>query len=146
MINVIDSFSGDYFFLSNFYPSEIVVGNSVFATAEHLFQSFKCKNNADKAQFSKDYRLTAGQAKRAGRSVALRDDWELNKDDFMRTTLLLKFSPGSELSKMLIKTGNSTLIEGNTWKDTYWGVCDGMGHNNLGRILMEIRFDLNAGK
>ena len=31
------------------------------------------------------------------------------------------------------------LVEGNTWNDTLWGVCEGKGRNILGIILMEIR-------
>jgi len=28
---------------------------------------------------------------------------------------------------------------GNHWGDRYWGVCDGKGENNLGKIQMGIR-------
>jgi predicted NAD-dependent protein-ADP-ribosyltransferase YbiA (DUF1768 family) len=31
------------------------------------------------------------------------------------------------------------LIEGNWWGDTYWGVCNGVGENHLGKLLMKIR-------
>lgn len=47
-----------------------------------------------------------------------------------------------ELKKKLLKTKNATLIEGNTWGDVYWGVCNGVGENNLGKILMETRAKL----
>ena len=36
-------------------------------------------------------------------------------------------------------TNNEELIEGNTWNDTYWGVCNGRGQNHLGKILMKVR-------
>ena len=42
------------------------------------------------------------------------------------------------LSK-LEDTNGKELIEGNPWKDTLWGVCEGKGRNILGIILMEIR-------
>lgn len=38
------------------------------------------------------------------------------------------------------------LIEGNYWHDTYWGVCEGVGENHLGKLLMEIRNELYIGK
>ena len=44
---------------------------------------------------------------------------------------------------MLIKTGNTELIEGNFWGDTFWGICDGVGENNLGKILMRVRKELS---
>lgn len=31
------------------------------------------------------------------------------------------------------------IIEVNNWGDTYWGVCNGIGDNHLGKILMKIR-------
>ena len=36
-------------------------------------------------------------------------------------------------------TEDAELIEGNWWKDTYWGICDGVGENRLGQMLMWIR-------
>ena len=56
----------------------------------------------------------------------------------MRTCLIEKFSD-PVLRDKLMATGNCQLIEGNTWGDRYWGVCDGVGQNHLGRLLMEIR-------
>lgn len=31
------------------------------------------------------------------------------------------------------------VYKGNYWKDTYWGVCNGVGENHLGKLLMKIR-------
>ena len=52
-----------------------------------------------------------------------------------------KFSK-SPFKEMLLSTGEEELIEGNTWNDRFWGVCDGMGENNLGKILMAVRESL----
>lgn len=41
--------------------------------------------------------------------------------------------------KKLLATENALLVEGNTWNDTYWGVCNGVGKNTLGQLLMKIR-------
>ena len=46
------------------------------------------------------------------------------------------------MSNKLLGTGDTYLEEGNTWNDTFWGVCNGVGENNLGRILMEVREEL----
>lgn len=37
------------------------------------------------------------------------------------------------------------IVEENSWRDTYWGVCKGVGENHLGKILMKIRDELIAG-
>ena len=82
---------------------------------------------------------TPGQAKRMGRTVQLRPDWEESKYKIMKEGLLLKFLTHKDLAKKLIETEDAWLIEGNWWGDTYWGVCNGVGHNMLGNLLMEIR-------
>lgn len=69
----------------------------------------------------------------------MRDDWDLIKDDVMYEVCLSKFLKNPILLQKLIDTGNEELVEGNTWGDRYWGVCDGVGKNHLGKILMRLR-------
>jgi predicted NAD-dependent protein-ADP-ribosyltransferase YbiA (DUF1768 family) len=78
----------------------------------------------------------------AGQKVTLRKDWEGVKIQVMRDVLRLKFAnPG--LRDRLLETGDRELIEGNTWGDTFWGVCRGSGKNWLGQLLMELRGELS---
>ena len=44
-----------------------------------------------------------------------------------------------QLADWLLETGDEELVEGNTWSDTTWGVCNGVGENKLGRLLMIVR-------
>lgn len=67
-----------------------------------------------------------------------REDWALVKRDIMLDILRLKFATPFMRDK-LNATGERPLVEGNTWGDTYWGVCRGRGENHLGKILMQIR-------
>ena len=90
--------------------------------------------------------LDPSSAKRKGRRVKLRDDWEEVKDQIMYEIVLNKFSQNEELRKKLIATGDEYLEEGNTWHDTYWGVCNGKGKNKLGKILMQVREELKLDK
>jgi len=62
----------------------------------------------------------------------------------MREILTERFKVGTTLAQQLIATGNAKLEEGNWWGDTFWGTCNGKGQNWLGKILMEIRNQLNA--
>jgi predicted NAD-dependent protein-ADP-ribosyltransferase YbiA (DUF1768 family) len=55
-----------------------------------------------------------------------------------------KFSKDPVLRQRLLDTGDQDLVEGNTWGDTFWGVCRGQGSNWLGRILMDVRAELNG--
>lgn len=50
-----------------------------------------------------------------------------------------KFLQNPVLMQKLIKTKDAKLIEGNTWGDRYWGMCNGVGENKLGEILMMVR-------
>lgn len=76
-----------------------------------------------------------------GETVTMRPDWD--KIKFMTQILETKFSH-PEMQELLLKTGNTKLIEGNWWHDTFWGVDihTGIGLNWLGVILMRIRRDL----
>ncbi len=61
----------------------------------------------------------------------------------MAELLLQKFE-NPDLAEQLLVTDEKYLVEGNTWNDTLWGVCNGRGRNLLGIMLMEIRERLRA--
>jgi hypothetical protein len=54
------------------------------------------------------------------------------------------FKEWSDLRQILLDTGNQELIEGNNHNDRYWGVCNGVGENWLGKILMLVRDELKG--
>ena len=83
--------------------------------------------------------MNAKQAKIFGKKVKLRDDWEDVKKYWMLNVVYAKFSQNVELREMLLETEDAYLEEGNTWGDTYWGTVNGIGENNLGKILMGVR-------
>lgn len=84
---------------------------------------------------------TPAIAKKLGRKVELRKDWESIKLDVMYELLCDKFDI-PELQQLLLDTGDAKLIEGNHWQDCFYGVCDGKGLNHLGKILMRIRSEI----
>lgn len=130
----VSEFRGEYAFLSNFYETDIYCWGFKYRNAEAAFQAMK-----DPLQASLFVELDAKAAKRLGRKVCLRKNWEQLKEEFMFTVCFAKFMQNPELGEKLVATGNKTLIEGNTWGDTEWGVCNGNGKNLLGNILMRIR-------
>jgi len=135
----IDSFRGQYFFLSNFYQIDVEYDGFVFKNNEAAFQAMKALDRGKRAEFSN---LDPSSAKRKGRSVKLRKDWEEVKDQLMYEVCMSKFNQNEFLKEKLLKTGNAELIEGNDWGDIYWGVSNGRGQNKLGKILMRIREEL----
>jgi N-glycosidase YbiA len=136
---MIDRFTGDFAFLSNFHPSPVVYNGVGYPTVEHAYQAAKTLDPFARLHIRDN--LTAGQAKRYGRTVAMREDWEQIKLGVMYDLLLQKFNHLS-LAKELIDTGTQELIEGNHWGDTYWGTCNGVGENWLGKLLMQVRADI----
>jgi hypothetical protein len=136
---IINDFHDEYNFLSNFYPSVVVVDDISFPTVEHAFQALKLKNRTEEnlRHFSK--LSDPNDAKKLGRRIELRSDWDEVKYQIMYDLVYQKFSKHKQLRSKLIKTDNAILIEGNTWGDVIWGTCGGKGENWLGRILMQVR-------
>lgn len=139
-MTMIDSFSGQYNFLSNFYPVNIIIDDEIYPTVEHAFQAMKCDDPSDRETILAC--KTPADAKRAGRKVKLRRNWERDKADIMYMLVRQKFN-NPELALKLKETRSEELVEGNTWNDTFWGMCNGVGCNMLGKILMQVRDELN---
>lgn len=142
MSTAITSFTGEYRFLSNFYPAEVFWLGMDFKTVEHAYQATKCFD-VDYVQAIRACQ-TPAQAKALGSRCELRHDWDEVKVPIMSALVCRKFNGSGELRGRLLATGNATLVEGNTWGDKFWGVCDGEGRNMLGKILMETRAMLNG--
>ncbi len=138
----IKQFSGKYRFLSNFSCSYMVISGIKFKTVEAAFQAAKTLNPKLQVQIS---RLVPAEAKKLGRMVELRPDWENIKLGVMASLIHEKFKH-QVLRQKLIDTGDVALIEGNIWHDTFWGVCQGVGENHLGKILMKERDEINKPK
>lgn len=129
---MISNFHGDYAFLSNFWPG----GKD---TLEHKFQAAKTLDQEERLTILSA--ATPGRAKKLGQKCKLRPNWEKIKISVMRDLLKEKFQD-PDLRQWLLETGDEELVEGNTWGDTFWGVCDGVGENHLGKLLMELRSSL----
>ena len=132
----IDQFRYQWAFLSNFYPCAVFYGLDRYYTVEAAYQAAKTKVPLQRAAI----RDAAGPhlAKRLGQRVTLRPDWEQIKREVMSDLLWQKFTR-HDLRDLLLSTGERELIEGNDWRDHYWGICGGVGENYLGRLLMAIR-------
>ena len=137
----INDFRGDYRWLSNFHLVDVELDGVRYPSTEHAYQAAKTIDAAQRESIR--VLPTCGMAKRAGQRVTLRADWEQVKRDVMLDLQRQKYrSP--ELRKLLLGTSDAELVEGNTWGDTYWGVCRGVGENWLGRLIMQVRAEIAA--
>lgn len=132
---MIGPFSGEYRFLSNFWPEPARGG----LTNEHFFQAEKSLDPEERAFVMRA--STAMEAKKRGRMIMIRDDWDVVKRSVMLSGLRNKFYLDASLQRALLLTGDEKLVEVNHWGDRYWGV-DGTGENNLGVLLMQVRAEL----
>lgn len=125
-----------YEFLSNFYTCPVTFEHVTYPSAENAYQASKTLDLTARKQFET---CTAGQAKRLGRTLVLRPNFNQAKVTIMYDILRNKFGSSQELMRKLLATGSEELVEGNVWHDTFWGVCDGKGQNMLGKMLMHLR-------
>ena len=141
-MKVIDKFDGQFAFLSNFYACPVEYEGLIYPSSENAFQAAKTLNmKARKAFTLKE--MTPGMSKHLGRAITMRLDWDSVKLSVMEHILSNKFRD-PKLRQLLLDTGNAELIEGNTWNDTFWGVCEGKGNNFLGKALMNLRSVLTS--
>ena len=130
----INSFSGTYWFLSNFYPCKVKINGKTYESSEAAFQAQKCPKRS--VEF---VGLNARESKALGKKVVLVSGWDRIRDSVMFQCIYKKFTQNDDLKQLLLETGNTYLEEGNTWGDKYWGTCNGIGLNKLGKCLMEVR-------
>ena len=111
-----------------------------YRSLEHAYQAAKTLDEEERAWIrASSY---AGIAKRKGQRVTIREDWNRIKRRIMFKLVMDKFTRDESLKTKLLETGNASLVENNTWGDTYWGICNGKGKNHLGKILMRARREL----
>lgn len=139
-------FQGEYRWLSNFWTAPIHVTGFEYQNVEAAYQAAKTINIAHRQQFQ---HMTGAEAKKAGKNVILRPDWDFVKLEVMELCLRAKFMTHYRLHMNLIETGDREIVELNTWGDTTWGQVEKngqlVGENILGKLLMNIRSDLYKG-
>lgn len=135
----VKGFFAEYRWLSNFELSLISFEGLLYSSTENAYQAAK---TLDKEQRKKFLTITPAEAKKLGRKIVVREDWEDVKLAVMREVCERKFNDNEALKLKLLATGDKYLEETNYWKDIFWGVCEGKGQNNLGKILMSIRTNL----
>lgn len=142
---VVYGFFNDFRFLSNFHIVEIPFDGLTYWSTEAAYMSAKTHDPEIKQALAAT--RMPSQAKKIGRQLVLRPDWEDVKLGIMEAVNRVKYITGPSdetkmLGEMLKVTNPAVLVEANWWGDTYWGECKGFGQNNLGKVLMKIREEI----
>lgn len=138
-------FSGELDFCSNFFPRSMIMHGVYFRTREHAFQWHKFIHNPliQGQILSRPTPLEAKWEAKRHQSFR-RPDWLSESIPTMENVVETFFSQWRDMNQRLLDTGNKHLEEKNYWHDTFWGTCNGVGENWLGRILMTVRFRLGG--
>jgi ribA/ribD-fused uncharacterized protein len=138
--NVVKGFFGHYRFLSNYHECKIEYEGFIYDSTEAAYQSCKTLDLSIREQFTL---MKPNESRTNGRKLQIRPDWDEVRLKVMEDVCRLKFTTNSYLKEMMLETGDRYLEETNHWGDVFFGVCNGVGENNLGKILMKIRSELN---
>jgi ribA/ribD-fused uncharacterized protein len=141
-VEYINEFTGVNRFLSNFWSCFIIAEGTWYPSVENAYQAMKMSNKLDRLRF---VTIKASEAKKLGRTLPMRPDWDDVKLEVMYQLVKQKFADPM-LGSHLLNTGDAELQEGNYWGDTYWGTVNGFGENHLGKILMRVREELKEAE
>lgn len=140
----IESFSGDYRWLSNFVAVEVIFEGVTYSSVEHAYQAAKSLNKIWRETCA-DWTIPSGKIKQLSKDVLIRKDWHDVRKGIMKDLLYQKFKQEPYMT-LLLDTGNLEIEEGNNWGDTFWGISlkTGEGQNLLGKMIMEIRLSFRT--
>jgi ribA/ribD-fused uncharacterized protein len=135
----IKGFFGEYRYLSNFEVCDVYFDGDLYGSTEAAYMAGKTKDPEVRRQFFKSTGILPKDARKLGKIIPLREDWDKVRYDTMASVVFDKFYRDLGLRAKLLATGDKYIEETNHWNDRYWGVCDGVGESNLGKILMATR-------
>lgn len=143
---------------SQWFPSKFVIADKEYSCAEQWMMAEKARafndiETLDKIMNTKEPRAMKGY----GRLVKNYDDetWAKMRYQVVVEGNIAKFSQNAPLKKILMDTGERTIVEASP-HDTIWGIGLGdwddnildtskwRGQNLLGKALMEVREKLRA--
>ena len=134
--------SPQYFWLSNFSPHGFTLEGLRWSSVEHYYQAHKYPHTATFEQIRNAPTPLKARKTARNRSLVIRSDWSEVKETVMLRGVYAKFEQNRQLRKRLVATGQEKLIHRSA-KDLYWGQNDeGSGENRLGKLLMEVRQQL----
>ena len=137
-----------YGWLSNFERTQFIVDGKIYPTNEHFYQSHKPIDPVHSKYIREAPNATVAMV--LGRAYEhdkylkkyTIKNWDDIKRFVMLTGLRQKFK-NPKLRKLLVSTRDAILHEDNP-DDFYWSIADGTGKSWLGKLLMQVRDELQS--
>ena len=101
-------FRGEYDFLSNFYRCNIEYEGVIYSSVENAFQAAKTLDLEERKQFEN---CSAKEAKKRGKSVKLRSDWDNVKVKITCNLVFQKFNNSEYLMTRLLIVQDNIIEE-----------------------------------
>jgi N-glycosidase YbiA len=139
----INFYTPPFYALNNFSPHMVEVDGYLYPTAEHAFQTIKLTDSTAKAAIRSARSPLEAQRLANDAYAEYKDpDWLDKRVRVVEKILRLKLEQHVEVREVLARTGNEA-IEEDSPTDYFWGVgADGTGQNQLGKLWMKIRAEL----
>lgn len=132
----IEGFFGYYDFLTNDYPAEVYYKGYIYPTVSHAYHGARAPTEKARHIIHKSPTLSA-MYEFAG-TFDDPKDWSFRHLKVMEGLLRDKFRRRRDFREKLQATGNRDLVNV-TKDDKFWGVVNGKGQNQLGRLLEQVR-------
>lgn len=132
----IKGFFYEYRWLSNYHDCDIFWMGLHFKNTEAAYQASKCYELSNAKLFQT---MSGLEAKKHSKTFVARRYWDEMRYNIMAQLIFQKFLVHKDLRELLLATDEKYIEETNYWNDTYWGVCNGIGENNLGKLIMNTR-------
>ena len=141
----INFYSPPFFALNNFSAHAIEYGGKLYPTSEHAYQASKISDESAREEIRTAH--SPLETKHLANEVyahlrLARSDEE--KITIMEDIIRTKFAQHPEVQDTLRRTGQEEIVEDSP-VDYFWGEgADGTGRNELGKLWMKIRAELNS--
>jgi ribA/ribD-fused uncharacterized protein len=135
-----------YKFFSNYAATPTKIGDQIYPTIEHYYQSKKFERSDPEWRKLIIAAATPADARKMGSSKdhPINPGFIEERIRIMKYALEMKFTKSYKLRQLLLSTGTKQLIDASP-VDKFWGEGeDKTGENNLGKILMEVREGLQG--
>ena len=138
----IDNFNGYFDFLNNEYPCQIYFDGLLFKSVSYAYQAARSTQRHIREKIS--LADTPVELYEIATKIDDPENWNSNRLRMMEAIVRDKFRRNKDLRERLKATGERELS--NTYSDAtvsniFWGIVEGKGQNQLGRLLEQIRND-----